>query len=73
MDVLKPLSAGEKDVLFDAPVLVTVLIAGADGDFNKSELKRAVELAHDRKVTARADLVDFYTIVGEGIEDKLKV
>ena len=73
MDVLKSLTPSEKDLLFDAPVLVTVLIAGADGDFDKAELDRAVELTHDKKVTARADLLEFYQIVGEGIEDKLKV
>ncbi len=73
MEVFKTLSPQEKDVMFDAPVLVTILIAGADGDFNKAEIKKAVELAHDKKVTARADLISYYKVVGEGIEDKLKV
>lgn len=73
MEVLKALSPSEKDLLFDAPVLVAILIAGADGEFDKAELASAAELTHDRKVTAREDLLEFYRIVGEGVEDKIKV
>ena len=73
MEVLKNLSTQEKDLMYDAPVLVTILIAGADDDYNKAEIRKAVELAHDKKVTARVDLISYYNIVGEGLEDKLKV
>ncbi len=73
MEALKHLSPAEKDTLFEAPVLVAILIAGADNDYDKSELQRAVELTHDKKITARRDLVEFYKVVGEGFEDKLKV
>ena len=73
MDALKYLPPSEKDLLFEAPVLVAILIAGADNDIDRAELQRAVELTHDKKITARRDLIDFYKIVGEGIEDKLKV
>ena len=73
MEALKNLTPGEKDTLFEAPVLVAILIAGADNDYNKAELQRAIELTHDRRITARRDLLEFYELVGEGIEDKLKV
>jgi hypothetical protein len=73
MEELKLLTAAQRELLFDAPVLVTILIAGADSDIDEAEIKRAVELTHDKKITSREELIEFYEIVGEGFEDKLKV
>lgn len=73
MEELKLLTAAQREVLFDAPVLVSILIAGADSDIDNAEIRRAVELTHDKKITAREELNEFYAIVGEGFEDKLKV
>jgi hypothetical protein len=73
MEVLRNLTTAEKELMYDTPVLVTILIAGADNDIDNAEIKKGVELTHDKKITAREDLLEYYRVVGEGFEDKLKV
>ncbi len=59
----------EIDVLLKAPVYVAILIAGADGDIDKSERKEAIEIAHSKQSRAREQLVDYYKLVGDQFED----
>lgn len=60
----------EIKVLVDAPVLVAVLIAGADGNIDKSERKEAIEVARSKQSRAREQLVDYYKMVGDDFEGK---
>ena len=60
----EPLREDERQVLLDAPVYVAILIAGADGQIDKSERKEAIEVARNKQLS------DFYKIVGENFEDK---
>ncbi|MFT5641934.1 MAG: tellurite resistance protein, partial [Cyclobacteriaceae bacterium] len=53
----------EIDVLLKAPVYVAILIAGADGNIDKSERKEAIEIAHSKQSRAREQLVDYYKLV----------
>jgi hypothetical protein len=59
----------EVDVLVKAPVYVAILIAGADGNIDKSERKEAINVARGKQSRAREQLGDFYKIVGEEFED----
>lgn len=58
----------EVEVLIKAPVYVAVLIAGADGNIDKSERKEAIEIARSKQSRAREQLVDYYKVVGESFE-----
>lgn len=58
----------EIDVLLKAPVYVTILIAGADGEIDKKERQEAIELARIKQSKARAKLVDYYKVAGESFE-----
>ncbi len=60
----------EVQVLLDAPVYVSILIAGADGKIDKSERKEAIEVARSKQSRAREQLVEYYKMVGESFEDK---
>lgn len=60
----------EVQVLLNAPVYVAILIAGADGNIDKSERKEAVEVARSKQSRAREQLVDYYKEVGENFETK---
>ncbi|MFH6982324.1 hypothetical protein [Marinoscillum sp. 108] len=60
----------EIDVLLTAPVYVAILIAGADGNIDKSERKEAIDVAHSKQSRAREQLVDYYKLVGESFESK---
>lgn len=60
----------EVKVLLDAPLHVAILIAGADGNIDKSERKEAIDVARSKQSRARDQLVEYYKIVGENYEEK---
>ncbi len=55
------LSTSEKQLIHDAPLLVTVLIAGADGDFQDAEIKKAVKIIHIKTYSEGKDVRGVYT------------
>lgn len=55
-------------VLLDAPVYVAILIAGADGNIDKSERTEAIEVARSKQSRAREQLVEYYKEVGANFE-----
>ncbi len=60
----------EIQVLLDAPVYVSILIAGADGNIDKSERKEAIGVARAKQSRAREQLVDFYKVISEKFESR---
>lgn len=67
------LSASEIELMFKAPILACILIAGADGHIDRNEIKGAIEVARKKQRRASAHLLEFYQLVGEDFEDKLKI
>lgn len=67
------LSASEYEVLMKSPFLVCILIAGADNDIDKREIKKAIDLTNKKQKKAKSALFTFYQEVGQDFEDKLKV
>lgn len=59
----------EIDILIKAPAYVSVLIAGADDNIDKSEIKKAIQLAKVKQQKAREVLLEYYKKVGERFED----
>ena len=68
---LERLSVSELEQLVKAPLLVCILIAGADNEIDNKELKGAIELA--KKGKAKASISEFYKMATEDFEDKLKI
>ncbi len=73
MKELEKLPPPEADLMVKAPLLVCILIAGADDDIDKKEIKRAFQLTQEKQSRGKSDLVDFYQLMAEDFEDKLKV
>jgi hypothetical protein len=69
---LKKLSSDELEMLIKAPLLVSILIAGADGDIDRNEIKGAISTTQ-KKAKSNSSLKAFYESVSEDFEDKLKV
>jgi hypothetical protein len=69
---LKKLSGEELETLIKAPLLVSILIAGADGQIDRSEIKGAIQSTR-KKTQGNSALKAFYEGVSEDFEDKLKV
>jgi len=67
------LSLEETDLMFKAPFLIIILIAGADDKIDKHEMKQAVAISKLKLKRARRELVEYYNIVGQDFEDKLKI
>lgn len=66
------LTPEQQTQLYDAPVMITLLIAGADDNFDPKERKKASELAKFKKLNPDQPQVHaFYAGVEERFEDRL--
>ncbi|MBY0432994.1 MAG: hypothetical protein K2U26_02675 [Cyclobacteriaceae bacterium] len=70
---LEALSSVELELMAKSPLLVCILVAGADGEIDNSELRGSVELALKKKKITKGNLAEFYKLVAEDFEDKLKM
>ena len=73
IEEFKALNEQEIETMIKAPILVSILIAGADNEIDNSEIKEAVSIARLKQKKARVDLIEYYKEVGVDFEDKLKV
>lgn len=67
------LNEEEVEVMLQVPLLVSILIAGADNEIDNSEIKKAVDISKSKQIRARKSLLDFYNEVSDNFEDKLKI
>ncbi len=73
MQELKKLSQIEAELILKAPLLVCILIAGADDDIDRKEISRAIQLTQQKQYKVKSKLVEYYRVMAEDFEDKLKV
>ncbi|MEM1406228.1 MAG: hypothetical protein AAGG59_05595 [Bacteroidota bacterium] len=73
IDQFNELEPGEIETMFKVPILVSILIAGADNNIDKAEMKKAVSISKFKQKKARRDLIEYYKVVGSDFEDKFKV
>ena len=66
------LSNGEIEVMMRAPIVVCILIAGADGTIDKKEIKEAITIT-SKQAKSRYLLREYLKYVGEDLEDKIRV
>lgn len=64
------LTDSETELMLKAPVLVCILIAGADGTIDKKEIKEAI--AQTQRKT-KASLSNYLKEVSQDFEDKIKI
>jgi hypothetical protein len=69
---LSKLSPGEVELVYKAPLLVCILIAGADGTIDRREIKKAINIVQKKQHGADSVSVLFKEIA-QDFEDKLKV
>ncbi len=72
MKDLKILDQEELATMYNAPVWVALLIAGADSHIDKKEIKEAISIANLKRNRARKDLVEYYHEVANNFENNLK-
>lgn len=64
-------SEEERNLLLDAPVIVTYLIGGADDDLDTKEKEKSNHLVHIRAATGDPLLFDFYKEIENSFAEKL--
>lgn len=68
---LERLTDMEAEQMLKAPILLCILIAGADGTIDRKEIKEAINVAGKRKEKTILD--NYFKEVSTDFEDKLKV
>ncbi len=69
---LSKLSSSELEIVYRAPLLVCILIAGADGNIDRKEIKKAINIVQKKQKGSDSVSVLFKEIA-QDFEDKLKV
>jgi hypothetical protein len=67
------LTEEEVELMHKAPILVSILIAGADDHIDRNEIKKVIDLTGKKFKKENSRLLPFYREVGEDFEDKLKI
>jgi hypothetical protein len=67
------LSHEEQEFMYKAPVLVAILIAGADGDIDRNEISEGLAHARKKQRIASTGMMELYREISEDFEDKLKI
>jgi hypothetical protein len=73
IEEFKVLANEEVETMLMVPILVIILIAGADNEIDDSEIREAISISRLKQKKARLGLIDYYKEVGADFEDKLKV
>ncbi|HET8859209.1 hypothetical protein [Marivirga sp.] len=68
---LEKLTESEIDILKKIPAMVTILIAGADEEISKNEIKEAINLTKIKQSKARKELIGYYQLVAPDFEKSL--
>ena len=67
------LTSEEIELMHKAPILLSILIAGADDNIDRNEVRGAIELTSKKLKKAKSLLLAFYNEVAEDFEDKLRI
>ncbi len=67
-----PLQPAEQQVMFDAIPLITILVAGADGDMDEVELAEAQRLADIRSYDSHGRLLAFYELIDNNLVGRIQ-
>ena len=68
---LAELNNQEYRLLYAAPLLVSILIAGADNNIDKKEIEQTIKIAEEKSQNQRTYIVEFYKGVNLNFNQKL--
>lgn len=72
IEELSKLSASEQELMYKSPLLVCILIAGADGNIDRKEIKKAMTIVQ-KKQTGDGAVATLFKELAQDFEDKIKV
>lgn len=69
---LDRLTGSEVELIYKSPMLVCILIAGADGQIDKKEIREALNFAEKRQRKSLSAVSVLFKEISQDFEDKLK-
>ena len=72
MKNLESLSKEDLQLLIDTPVLITILIGGADGVIDQDEISWGDKLTHIRATTEDSFLQDYYKLAADRFDERFQ-
>jgi hypothetical protein len=69
---LEHLSKSERELVLNAPLLVSALISGADGEFHTDEIKKAVKIIHIKSYSETRDVSGVYKALEAHSEETIE-
>lgn len=70
---LAHLSKQEQEIVYKAPLLVSILIAGADGSIDRREIFQGFQLMVKKSRSASSAVAALFKEISQDFEDKLKL
>ncbi|MBS1490793.1 MAG: hypothetical protein JSS93_09720 [Bacteroidetes bacterium] len=70
---LNRLSEEDQEFLMKAPILVAILIAGADGNIDRNEITEGIKQAKRSQKSSSTEMMQLYDEISTDFEDKLKI
>ncbi|MEZ4804057.1 MAG: hypothetical protein R2852_00830 [Bacteroidia bacterium] len=68
---IENLTSDEQQLVLNAPVLVSALVAGADGEFYLAEIKEAVKIIHIKTYSETRDVSGVYKAIDGHTEEAI--
>jgi len=68
---ISKLHLNEQELVKKAPLLVSILIAGADGQIDHEEIEKAVKLVHTKSFSEQTDIRHLYREIDQEVEMSL--
>lgn len=69
---IEHLSKTEKELVLTAPILISALISGADGEFHADEIKKAVKIIHIKSYSETRDVSGVYKTIQVQSEETIE-
>ena len=70
---IEHLSSAEKNLIVNAPLLISALVSGSDGEFTPSEIQQAVKIIHIKTYSETRDVSGVYKTVDGHTEESIEM
>ena len=70
---IEHLSSAEKNLIVNAPVLISALVSGSDGEFTPREIQQAVKIIHIKTYSETRDVSGVYKTVDGHTEESIEM
>lgn len=70
---IEHLSKDEQSLILNAPLLVTALVSGADGEFTNEEIQQAIKIIHIKSYKESKEVSGVYKSIDDHTEESIQM